>query len=501
MNRHVILLRTITITLVTASCALADDFTNAIKAQMQSPQFAKEFVGSYGILSDIEPQVSDPEQKVLTRLQVLFSESKFKDAENLLIAFIKETENPTDPARTPSVISPAMVFVLGNLYFQSERYDEAKRAFDEAIKRFPRFRRAYTNLGYLYIAQNKIDDALKSFQKSVTLGENSPRVMGMLGYCYLTKQNPLAAENAYRQAYLIDPEARDWKLGMAQALLQQDKNAEAASMFGILIKENQQDKQLWMRQTAAYLAMDRKDEAILNLETLRLMKLVDESNLTLLGNLYMDQGQAKLALTAYSEAIALSKTLNLTQALKSAKILNDYGFTNDATALINKIRNSGNTLTLEERIQLELTDVKIARSLNQTERVGQLLQGLLSDSPTNAEVLLEMAKHCDLLSRDEQDEQKKGKLSNDAKTHYMLAIGIGSESTAYPANLSYGQMLVRESRTLDALPYLEKALSLKKSESLEQYVSRVRRAADREKMRNDREEATRAEQATESKKK
>jgi tetratricopeptide (TPR) repeat protein len=499
MNRHVILLKSILVTFITTSSALADDFTNAIKAQMQSPSFAKEFVGSYGILSDIEPQVSDAEQKVLTRLQVLFSESKFKDAENLLIAFIKETENPTDPARTPGVISPAMVFVLGNLYFQSERMDEAKRAFDEAIKRFPRFRRAYTNLGYLYISQNKIDDALKSFQKSVTLGDNSPRVMGMLGYCYLSKQNPLAAENAYRQAYLTDPESRDWKLGMAQALLLQDKNAEAASMFGILIKENQQDKQLWMRQTAAYLAMDRKDEAILNLETLRLMKLADESNLTLLGNLYMDQGQANLALTAYSEAIALSKTLNLAQALKSARILNDYGFPDDATTLINKIRTSGSTLSPEERVQLELTDVKVARSLNQTERVGQLLAGLLANSPTNTEVLLEMAKHYDLLSRDEVDEEKKRKLSNEAKTHYLLAAG--AESTAYQANLSYGQMLVRESRTLDALPYLEKALSLKKSESLDQYVSRVRRAADREKIRIEREEATRAEQAAEAKKK
>jgi tetratricopeptide (TPR) repeat protein len=499
MYRHTMHISTLLLALVVSSSALADDFTNTVKAQLLTPQFAKEFVGSYGILSDIEPQVSDPEQKLLTRLQVLFSESKFKDAENLLIAFIKETESPTDPAKTPGVISPAMVFVLGNLYFQAERYDEAKRAFDEAIKRFPRFRRAYTNLGYLYIAQSKVDDALKAFQKSVTLGENSPRVMGMLGYCYLSKQNPLAAENAYRQAYLVDPESRDWKLGMAQALLQQDKNAEAASIFGVLIKENQQDKQLWMRQTAAYLAMERKDEAILNLETLRLMKLADEGNLTLLGNLYMDQGQGKSALAAYSEAIALSPTLNLAQALKSAKILNDYGFPEDSAALITKIRSNGGKLSQEELIQLQLADLKVARSLNQSARVGDILASLIKDSPTNADVLLEMAKHYDLTSRDEPDEEKRKQLSGEAKTHYNLAMK--SESTAYQANLSLGQLLVRESRTMDALPYLEKALALKKSESLEQYVSRVQRAAAREKLRKDREETDRAEAEKEAKKK
>ena len=61
-------------------------------------------------------------------------------------------------------------------------------------------------------------------------------------------------------------------------------------------------------------------------------------------------------------------------------------------------------------------------------------------------------------------------------------------------------MLVRDGRTVDALPYLEKSLSLKQSDSLEQYVSRVRRAADREKVRKDREEAERAEQAEANKK-
>ena len=113
-------------------------------------------------------------------------------------------------------------------------------------------------------------------------------------------------------------------------------------------------------------------------------------------------------------------------------------------------------------------------------------------------MLLETAKHYDQLARDKADEQERAKLNNEAKTHYLLAVE--NEITAYPANLGYGQMLVRDGRTVDALPYLEKSLSLKQSDSLEQYVSRVRRAADREKVRKDREEAERAEQAEANKK-
>jgi hypothetical protein len=44
---------------------------------------------------------------------------------------------------------------------------------------------------------------------------------------------------------------------------------------------------------------------------------------------------------------------------------------------------------------------------------------------------------------------------------------------------------------MEALPYLEKALALKSSDNLTQYTARVRRAADQEKKRKEREEAAR----------
>ena len=218
------------------------------------------------------------------------------------------------------------MFVLGNLYFQADRGDEARRAFLEAIRRYPRFRRAYTNLGYLYISKNQADEALPMLQKAIELGENSSRVFGLLGYCHLLKKDAVAAENAYRQAYLLDASSRDWKLGLAQALMAQEKYAEAASLLDTLIAANANDKQLWLQQTNAYLAMDRKDEAAVNLEILRHKGLADEANLNLLGNLYMDRDEPQLALYAYLAAIDKSTAFDVERALKSARILNDYGF-------------------------------------------------------------------------------------------------------------------------------------------------------------------------------
>lgn len=469
----------------------AEESLIAPTALFRQPGFAKEFVGSYGILSEVEPDVTDTEQKLLGQLQALFAESKFKEAENQLVLYIKETTAPTDPNLQPGEISPALVFVLGNLYFQSERLNEAERAFKEAIKRFPKFRRAFTNLGFLYTSQNKMDDALAAFQKSVELGEKSARVMGMLGYCYMFKQNAVAAENAYRQAYLIDPNSRDWKLGLAQSLLMQDKYEDAASMFGNLIKENTQDRQLWMRQTSAYLAMEKFEEAIINLEMMRLLGLADEKSLVLLGNIYIEQTQPRLALEAFAEAMKRAPQLDVAQALKSAKILNDNGNPKEAAEMVQKIRAAaGDRMTQADRLSLDLTEVKIARNNNQPELVGTILNRLLQENPTNPDILLELAKHYDQCAKNETDEEKVRKHIGEAKTNYMLAMQ--HENTAYAANLGYGQLLIRDNRALEALPYVEKALSLKKSDSLEQYTSRVRRAADREKARLDREQAERS---------
>lgn len=179
-------------------------------------------------------------------------------------------------------------------------------------------------------------------------------------------------ENLYFQAYLLDPSSRDWKLGLglAQSLMAQEKFPESANLIGTLIEENPNDKQLWLQQTNAYLAMERKDDAIVNLESLRLKGMADEANLNLLGNLHMD-----------------------------------------------------------------------------------------------------------LLSREEVDEDKRASLVTEARTNYQLAARI--ETVSYAANLALGQMLVRERRYPDALVHLQLALGLKNSESLAQYTSRVRRAADR----------------------
>lgn len=456
----------------------------------RDPEFVRDFVGSYGFLSDIEPKVSPEESRMLVKIRELFEASKFKEAETELIRFIKEVEAPTDPEKQPQEISAAMVFVLGNLYFSADRTDEARRAFLEAIRRFPNFRRAHVNLGYLYISKEEFDKAMAHFQQAVSLGEGNPRVFGLLGYTYLLKGKPLAAENAYRQAYLLGPDSRDWKLGLAQALIQQEKMEEASSLLGTLIEEYPEDRDLWLQQTNALLAQEKKLEAAVNLEVLRMKGLASESELTLLGNLYMDQEEPQLALYAYTAAMNKGERFDVERSLKSARILNDYGYPDKAEAFVVQIRaKAGTSLSEKDQTDLELVEAKIAQSAGDLVRVGEVLESLVKRDPTNGEVLTELGNHYAALSKSEENEERRAELIVDAKTNLQLAAGI--ESSAYAGNLALGQLLVRERQYIQAMPALDKAIALKPSDSLKNYVSRVRRAADREQQRIEREEAER----------
>lgn len=458
----------------------------------RDPAFVKDFVGSYGFLSDVEPKVSSEEQALLAKVRELFEKNQFIAAEQEIVRFIKEVEAPADPEKKPGEISAAMVFVLGNLYFSADRTEEARRAFLEAIRRFPRFRRAHTNLGYLYISKNQVEEAVPILQKAIELGETNPRVYGLLGYCYLQQKNALAAENAYRQAYLLDPKNRDWKVGLTQSLMQQEKLAEATSMLDTLIAENPDDRQLWLQQANALIGQEKKMEAAVNLEVMRLKGQATESELNLLGNLYMEQGEAQLALFAYLDALEKAPKLDVAKALKSARILNDYGYPEKAEAFVNKVAKIG-SLSGRDLMDLDLVRVKIAQSSGDTAKTGILLKDLFTRDPGNAEVLLELARNYDTLAKNETDEAKRTEHLGEAKVHFKLALE--KEAVAYQANLGMGQLLVREKQYLEGVPYIERALALKTGDktSLEQYLSRVRRAADRETQRKEREAAERAE--------
>ena len=443
--------------------------------QFRSPDFIKAFTGSYGILSPVEPKVTAKENELLNEVAEDFGNGKFNSAESKLVNFIKERKDPTDGSE-PTEVSPALIFVLGNLYFQNDRPEDAIRSYKLAIKRFPKFRRAFKNLALLYASNDDLDNALPYLKQTVQLGDSDHRTFGLLGYCYLSSEKPLASEGAYRQAYLLNPDEKDWKLGLAQALLLQEKWTAAAALLGELIEESPDNKELWIQQANCYLGKEDTTKAANNFEVLRLKGLADSDTLSLLGNIYMDNEQPGLALNAYAEALAKQTKPNIENALKTAKILVDFGAYDQAEIYLNKV--SSYSLNTSQKVQELLSRKKIAEARQLSGEVYKILNTASELQPGNGEVMVALGRYYSDQAKLAEEPEEKDELL--FKASAKLQQALNKEAVRYDANLRLGQVKVSQKLYEDALVYLDKALSLKNSDNLKQYVRRVQRAAERE---------------------
>ncbi len=446
-------------------------------AHFRSEDFIKQFTGSYGILSPVEPRVTRQENEILAEVAEQFAEGKFSSAESKLIDFINLKKNPVDGSE-PSEVSPALIFVLGNLYFQNDRPQDAERAYKLAIKRFPKFRRAFKNLAMLYAMDDKYNQALPYLKEAIQLGDSSHSSFGLLGYCYLSNEKALAAEGAYRQAYLLNSDERDWKLGLAQALLMQEKWDESAALLTELINENPDNPQLWLQQANCFLGKEDTKRAAYNFEVLRFKGIADAKTLTLLGNIYMDQEQPELALNAYVASLEAQKTPDVDDAIKTANILVEFEAVEQAKAYLAKVEKL--KMSVDQQVEKLLVEKGVALAESDSKKVEEILLNAYGLQQGNSKVQVQLADFYLTTSKEAESlEEKSNKLKN-ASMYYKLAKS--DEAYTSKAYLGLGRVEVAREKYIDAVPYLTKAVEADQSnDSLKQYVRRVERFADRQK--------------------
>ena len=186
--------------------------------------FVKSFLGSYGFLGEYEPKISETEKTVLRTLIDLIKASPK--------AAIKQLE-----PQIKSSSSAAFDFILANLYFQEGNLAKAQKYYTSATKKHPEFRRAYKNLGLVYVQDGNFKKAIPTISKALELGVVDGRAYGLLAYGYLSEEKYYPAEAAYRQAILIQPDVKDWKIGLARCLLETERYTEAVALFETLLKD------------------------------------------------------------------------------------------------------------------------------------------------------------------------------------------------------------------------------------------------------------------------
>ena len=108
--------------------------------------------------------------------------------------------------REPSSAAPRVQ--LANLYFDAERYQEAIKWYDEALKLQPNDADVSTDLGVSYYYTNQPDRALAQFQRSLAINPKHVKTLLNVGVVRaFGKQDLVGAEEAWQQVIQLSPDS------------------------------------------------------------------------------------------------------------------------------------------------------------------------------------------------------------------------------------------------------------------------------------------------------
>ena len=192
---------------------------------------------------------------------------------------------------------------LARLYRFQNQHDEAEKVLRGILKFEPDNGPALEQLSQLLIDEGRPQEATDLLTRAA--GEYaSPDVYDLLGDAYTQSKNYPKAEEAYRKAVESDPDDPGHRHGLAQALMAQDKYAEALEQFKKLSQLEPGSWENYLRAAQLYRRLNQLDQAESNL--LRAKQLAP-GNLEILYNealLYDDQGRYDDAIKVLSDAIA-----------------------------------------------------------------------------------------------------------------------------------------------------------------------------------------------------
>lgn len=433
----------------TAPVRPLDDRYSRPNDLFNDPVWKERFIGSYGFLSGREPKIDADERDLFTQVQPLLP-NNLQQAALMVESYIQQAEAP----------SPALYFALGNFHFQMENRSRARFYYQEALRGFPDFLRAHKNMGILYLQDDNIPNATKHLAQAVQLGDSDGRTFGLLGVCYQIQQKFVSAEASFRRAMVDDPDNDDWLKGLANALLQQEKYEEANALFAEMIAQDPNDGQLWLHQTNTYLGLGQMEKAATNIEIVRRMNKADAASLILLGNIYINQEDTGMALTAFEDAMDVRPAARVDEIVQATESLANYAAYDEAEELVTRIRSDYSSISDELEMRLLNVTSQIQIATGRGVEAAATLEKILERDPLNGPALLTLAHFY-------------GQTGEVERAILMYERAADLPEFQVRALTRHGQLMVREKRYEDAIDLLSHAQSLEYKDSVADYLEQV----------------------------
>jgi Tfp pilus assembly protein PilF len=299
------------------------------------------------------------------------------------------------------------------------------------------------------------------------LGAADGLTFGLLAHSYAMSEQYVAAESAYRQAMMLQPESADWKSGLARCLFKERKFEEAAALCGDMIRREPARADLWLLQANAWLSLKQPLKAAENYELLDRAGLANVACLNTLGDIYVNENVPELAVSAYQRALAKDgENADPAVPLRNAEVLVSRSAYTEASSLLGRVKDvCGTKLGTQEKKRVLKLEARIAAASGQSgAEQAKLLEDIIALDPLDGEAIILLAQHY-------------SRTGDTDKACFMCERAAGIEKYEAEAKLRHGQILVKGGKYLEALPLLKRAQELKPRDDVQKYVEQVERAA------------------------
>ncbi len=406
---------------------------------------------SSGFLREREPEMSAEEYALYEKVVTMLGTNP-AFALRLLEGMMNDSEKP----------SPAFEFILGNAYYAAGDNAKTEASYKSAVERYPTFLRAWNNLGVLYYTTDRFADAVGAFSRSIALGDRDPTTYGLLGYSLEKEGNTIAAEVAYMQALSGAPGNADWQEGLLRLCVQGRQVERAEAIARTLIKTRPTEARFWLILANVLLTGQRKLEAIAVLELCAEAGVAKAEELTLLGDLYAEQGLHPEALAIYAKLLKPEPAAGEERLLRLARTLVGANRPADAEAALKALPA---TLSASGRITKLLLQAQLATNAKRWADARRDLQVILAEEPLHGPALVAMgAVHV-------------GEGDDDRAVFAFEAAARVPDST-YRASLELANLELRRRNYAASVGHLQKALSLRHTDEVADYLARVRTLLD-----------------------
>lgn len=402
---------------------------------------------SNSFLKEREPEMNAEEYALYEKVVTMLGTNP-AFALRLLEAMMTEGEPP----------SPAFRFILGNAYYAAGQNDKSEANYRAAVDQYPSFLRAWNNLGVLYYTTDRFADAVKCFAKSVALGDRDPTTYGLLGFSLEKEGNLISAEVAYMQALAGDPANADWQEGLLRLCMHGGQLARAESVVKILIKTRPTETRFWLAHANILLSARRKLEALVVLETAAGAGVAGPDELLLLGDLYADQNLYPEALGIYGKLLKPSPALGEERLLRLARTFVGAGRLADADAALGQLAGE---LSPAGRSTRALIRGELFTARKQWDQARREYETLLAAEPMHGPALLGLGH-----TYAAEDNLPRAAIAFEAAFRVPDAT--------YRASLELANLALRNREYAKCADYLQKALSIEKTDAVEDYLARVR---------------------------